>query len=82
MVIGVGGFLGVVEKNVAVPLDSLNITRKPDSRAIDKISVTYTKDELNSAPTFAHDETSKAQTTGSGVIDSIKTLNPMSDPKK
>ena len=82
VVIGVGGFLGVGEKNVAVPLDSLNITRKPDSSVIDKISVNYTKDELKSAPTFAYDETSKAQTTGSGVIDSIKTLNPMSDPKK
>ena len=82
MVIGVGGFLGVGEKNVAVPPDSLNITRKPDSSPIDKISVTYTKDQLKSAPIFAHDETSKAQTTGSGVIDSIKALNPISYPKK
>ena len=42
VVIGVGGFLGVGEKNVAIPLDVLNISRKPDSSAIEKISVTYT----------------------------------------
>jgi hypothetical protein len=59
VVIGVGGFLGVGEKNVAVPLDALHISRKPDSSAIDKISVGYTKDELKNAPTFAYDEGSK-----------------------
>jgi PRC-barrel domain len=82
VVIGVGGFLGVGEKNVAVPLEALNITRKPDSNAIDKISVTYTKDELKNAPQFAYDEGSKMQTTGSSATDTIKSLNPLNDPKK
>jgi PRC-barrel domain len=82
VVIGVGGFLGVGEKNVAVPLDGLNITRKPDSSAIDKISVNYTKDELKSAPQFTYDEGGQAQTMGSGVTDTIKSLNPMIDSKK
>ena len=54
VVIGVGGFLGVGEKNVAMPFDALNITRKPDSSSIDKITVSYTKDDLKNAPNFAY----------------------------
>jgi PRC-barrel domain len=80
VVIGVGGFLGVGEKNVAVPLDALNISRKPDSSAIDKITVSYSKDDLKKAPTFAFDDV-KAQTTGSGVTDTIKGLSPISPAK-
>ncbi len=79
VVIGVGGFLGG-EKNVAVPLDALNISRKPDSSAIDKITVAYSKDDLKKAPTFAFDDV-KAQTTGSGVTDTIKSLSPISPAK-
>jgi sporulation protein YlmC with PRC-barrel domain len=81
VVIGVGGFLGVGEKNVAIPLDSLNITRKPESSSIDKITVSYSKADLKSAPTFAYYEPAKSQTTGSGVTDKLKSLNPMSDSK-
>ena len=66
-VIGVGGFLGVGEKNVAVPFDALHITRKNDSAAIDKITVNYTKDQLKSAPTFAYADTANSTTTGSGL---------------
>ena len=40
-------------KNVAVPFDKLNVTRKPDTAAIDKITVSFTKDELKNAPTYA-----------------------------
>jgi hypothetical protein len=82
VVIGVGGFLGVGEKNVAIPLDALNISRKPDSSSIEKISVTYTKDELKTAPKFAYYEGTAPQTTGSGITDKIKSLNPMSDSSK
>ena len=82
VVIGVGGFLGVGEKNVAVPLDALNITRKPDSSAIDKISVSYSKDELKNAPTFAYYEPATSQTTGSSVGDKLKSMAPMNDNSK
>jgi hypothetical protein len=82
VVIGVGGFLGVGEKNVAVPLDGLNITRKPDSSAIDKISVTYTKADLKNAPQFVYDDSTPSPTTGSGVTDKIKSLNPLGDQKQ
>lgn len=82
VVIGVGGFLGVGEKNVAVPLEALNITRKPDSSAIDKIAVGYSKEDLKAAPQFAYDDIPATQTTGSSVTDTIKSLNPMGDQKK
>jgi PRC-barrel domain len=82
VVIGVGGFLDVGEKNVAVPLDALNITRKPDSSAIDKISVSYSKDELKNAPTFAYYEPATSQTTGSSVGDKLKSMAPMNDNSK
>jgi hypothetical protein len=82
VVIGVGGFLGVGEKSVAVPLDALNITRKPESSAIDKIAVSYSKDELKNAPKFAYFEPAKAQTTGSSATEKIESLNPMNNTKK
>lgn len=63
-VIGVGGFLGVGQKNVAIPFEQLKISAKPDSTSIDKITVSFTKDQLKSAPTFAYNE--PASTTGSG----------------
>jgi opacity protein-like surface antigen len=67
VVIGVGGFLGVGEKNVAVPLDALSIARKADSSSIDKITVKYSKDELKNAPSFVYYDPSKNETTGSSV---------------
>jgi PRC-barrel domain len=82
VVIGVGGFLGVGEKDVAVSFDSLNITRMPNSNSIDKITVSYSKDELKNAPKFAFYEPAKLQTTGSSVTDKIKSLNPMNDDWK
>lgn len=80
-VIGVGGFLGVGEKNVAVPFDKLNVTRKSDSAAIDKITVAFSKDELKNAPAFAYYEPAKpATTTGSGSAEGPRGLTPMGSP--
>ena len=80
-VIGVGGFLGVGEKDVAVPLDALNITRKPESSSIDKITGSYSKDELKNAPTFAYIDSIGPQTTGSSGSDKLQSLNPMNKSK-
>ncbi len=66
VVIGVGGLLGVGEKDVAVPFNEISIQRKPNSTSIDKITVSYTKAELNNAPKFAYLNASNSQTTGSG----------------
>jgi hypothetical protein len=50
-VIGVGGFLGIGEKDVAVPFKSLDLTRDGDNN--EKVAFRFTKDELKQAPTFA-----------------------------
>jgi PRC-barrel domain len=67
VVIGVGGFLGVAQKDVAVPFNALNVTRTPSSSTINKITVTYTKDQLKNAPQFAYYEPGGSATTGSGA---------------
>jgi hypothetical protein len=87
VVVGVGGFLGIGEKNVAIPFDALNVQRKADSEAIEKISVSYTKDELKNAPKFAYyeGEPSKATTTGAnpgGTPLGAKPATPPSHPTR
>ena len=79
-VIGVGGFLGVGEKNVAVPFDKLNVTRKPNSATIDKITVAFSKDELKNAPTFAFFEPEKSTTTGSAAPERPRGISPIGGP--
>jgi hypothetical protein len=77
-VIGVGGFLGVGQKNVAIPFEQLNISAKPDSSSIQKITVSFTKDQLKSAPTFAYNEPA-ATTTGSGAPSGLNGLSGSSN---
>lgn len=68
VVVGVGGFLGVGQKDVALPFEAISVTRKPDSASIDKITVSYTKDQLNNAPKFAYyDPAPPRSTTGTGA---------------
>jgi len=67
-VIGVGGFLGIGQKDVAVPFSSLNVTRRDNAAGIDRINVTFTKEQLEQAPSFAYYTGSgSAATTGSGA---------------
>ena len=80
VVIGVGGFLGVSEKNVAVPFDALKITGKPDSSSIQKVTASYSKDELKAAPNFAYADTVGSQTTtGSGLTSPPSPATPLSN---
>jgi hypothetical protein len=68
-VIGVGGFLGVGEKDVAVSFKELKITRDQNDGDIDKVTVNYNKDQLKSAPEFksaADQRANRSNTTGSG----------------
>lgn len=48
-VIGVGGFLGMGEKDVAVPFNQLQMVRNSDG---DRVILNKSKDELKNAPTF------------------------------
>ena len=80
-VIGVGGFLGVGQKDVAVPFDSLHVTRKANSSSIEKITVSYTKDQLKDAPKFAYYQAPGSQTTGSGGLNSLNKGSTRSAPR-
>ena len=81
VVVGVGGFLGVGQKDVALPFEAVSVTRKPDSSSIDRITVSYTKDQLKNAPTFAYYEPGTRSTTGSGATGSgSPTTQPMTNP--
>jgi sporulation protein YlmC with PRC-barrel domain len=50
VVIGVGGFLGIGQKNVAVSMDS--ITKSTDKDGKPKLVLNATKEELDTAPQF------------------------------
>lgn len=81
VVVGVGGFLGVGEKSVALPFQNISVTRKPDSSSIDKVTVSYTKDQLKNAPAFAYYEPAKpAATTGAGTTSPMAPMPSSSRP--
>lgn len=66
-VIGVGGFLGVGQKDIAVPFSALNIQRKANSSSIDRITVTYSKQQLSQAPTFSYYQVQPSGTATTGA---------------
>ena len=49
-VIGVGGFLGMGEKDVAVPLDKITMTK--DENGSNKFVISATREQLEAAPAF------------------------------
>lgn len=51
VVIGVGGFLGIGQKKVAVEMDSLMLTPQPDGSA-PRLVLNSSKEELEAAPEF------------------------------
>jgi Bacterial protein of unknown function (DUF937)/PRC-barrel domain len=50
-VLSVGSFLGIGERNVAVPLQSIEVDRRPDGS---RITIDVAKDTLQGAPAFEH----------------------------
>jgi sporulation protein YlmC with PRC-barrel domain len=56
VIIGVGGFLGVGEKNVAVPFSSLKVAEKNGSRYL---VLETTKEALQTAPGYTYDRSKK-----------------------
>ena len=57
-VIGVGGFLGIGEKNVGVPFQALTFTISADTKtAVARLDVT--KEALKAAPTFVYADVTK-----------------------
>jgi sporulation protein YlmC with PRC-barrel domain len=55
LIIGVGGFLGAGEKDVAVPFDSVKVTTKDNNKYY--LVMNATKDALKSAKGFKYDRT-------------------------
>ena len=53
LIIGVGGFLGAGEKDVAVPFDAVKITNKDNNKWT--LVMNTTKDDLKNAPGFKYD---------------------------
>lgn len=50
-IVGVGGFIGIGEKNVAVPMSKLTVTREADGNDI-KLTTMETAETLKAAPEF------------------------------
>ena len=50
VVLGVGGFLGIGEKNVAIPFSSLSVTADPQGKRV--INAPLSKERLQAAPDF------------------------------
>jgi len=59
VIVGVGGFLGIGEKNVGVRFDALNISEDPESGDMTLVLDT-TRDELEAAPAFVTKEEQQA----------------------
>jgi sporulation protein YlmC with PRC-barrel domain len=53
LIVGVGGFLGADEKDVAVPFDAVKVTSKNNNKWY--LVMDTTKDDLKSAPGFKYD---------------------------
>lgn len=84
LIIGVGGFLGMGEKDIAVPFAAVKMTKKADKWWL---TLDETKDSLTNAPGFKYDKTtttwmvdkSDSKTTGAAVD---KTDKSTMSPKK
>jgi hypothetical protein len=66
IIIGVGGFLGVGQKDVAVPFSAMTVTPTSGGDKIEKITVKYTKADLQNAPSFKYKQASAASRAPSG----------------
>jgi sporulation protein YlmC with PRC-barrel domain len=56
LIVGVGGFLGVDEKDVAVPFEAVQVTNKNNNKWY--LVMNTTKDDLKTAPGFKYDRNS------------------------
>ena len=71
-VVGVGGFLGIGEKSVAVPFEKISITQAPDSDDV-KLTTTETAESLQAAPEFKTTSQQMAERQANTPVDSSTT---------
>lgn len=57
--IGVGGFLGIGQKDVAVPYQAVEVSRVDGN---ERLTLRQTRDQLNNAPTFTELDNTTATT--------------------
>jgi PRC-barrel domain protein len=67
VVVGVSGLLGVTDKDIAIPFAALDIKPGLAQGSIDKISVSYSKEQFRDAPRFTFEQLGSPQTTGTGT---------------
>jgi len=81
-VIGVGGFLGIGEKNVAVPLDTISVAEVPNSDDL-KLTTQETADTLKAAPEFKTKSQQVAEQNANAPVDTTTTSStaPATDMK-
>ena len=74
VMVSVGGFLGIGEKDVAVPFNAVRITKKDNKTYLE---LNATKDALKSAPGFKYDreKTTWVPDTSSGTVGAGGTRN-------
>ncbi|MCA1440506.1 PRC-barrel domain-containing protein [Ensifer sp. IC4062] len=78
-VIGVGGFLGIGEKNVAVPFDRIEISEQADTAAL-KLTTTETADTLKAAPEFKTKSQMMAERNAAQPVDTSTTSSTGTTP--
>jgi hypothetical protein len=71
-VIGVGGFLGIGEKDVVVAFDALKLTQKNNKWYL---TMNATKDELKSAPGFKYDRNTTTWMSDKAASNTAPTTN-------
>ena len=71
-VVGVGGFLGIGEKWVAVPFETISITQVPDSDDV-KLTTTETAESLQAAPEFKTKAQQLAERNAAAPVDTSTT---------
>ena len=81
-VIGVGGFLGIGEKNVAVPLETIAVAEVPNSDDL-KLTTQETADTLKAAPEFKTRSQLVAEQNANAPVDTTTTSStaPATDMK-
>ncbi|WP_077962914.1 PRC-barrel domain-containing protein [Ensifer adhaerens] len=78
-VIGVGGFLGLGEKDVAVPFDRIAIAEQPNTDAL-KLTTTETVDTLKAAPEFKTKSQKIAEQNANQPVDTSTTSSTGTAP--
>jgi sporulation protein YlmC with PRC-barrel domain len=80
LVVGVGGFLGIGAKDVALPFDAFKVVAGSNGQA-DQLRVATTKDQLDAAPTFKPYEPPRpAAPAGGGMRAPTSPMSPPSRP--